>query len=299
MPGQPTLKEKNLTVLGIFKESWQLVYGLKLPVFLLCIIIVIALIAQISIYFHEIILPKMSQQFAIAMATAMSQKGMTPPPIPQVNISISSYIFVIVTCLALGAICSFCTSMLIMLGVRQAIGLPVKIRQVFKECKKVLPDILLIFLIIVMLAATMIILKLILGKVAFIGTLVYLLCHITIYYVGLALCVFALPLIVIKHTPIDKAIKDSMQKMNANWRIIIPLYILISIVANISALFFGLGLIWTIPMIYAAGGICFREVYGLKKTGSKEKTPPHIDTNNETDTDLPDELSPSQEPDTT
>lgn len=66
------------------------------------------------------------------------------------------------------------------------------------------------------------------------------------------------------HVATFDAIADGMQKMNANWRVVVPLFIMLGILVNLSILLLGIGLIWTLPMVYAASGICFRDAYGLR-----------------------------------
>lgn len=220
-------------------------------------------------------IPIITQEFNAAMIAAMQKSGHQMPAnihLPTAKITVSTVIIVIILEVALGAMYWFCNCMTIMLGVRRSIGLPINIMTVFNECKRSIKHLAVLYAAIIGLALSIFILHFITDLIPFIGGLLNLAGFLYIFYITLSLVTFALPLIVIKSkiAPLA-AIQHGMQKMNANWKLLVLTFFMLGIIVNISALPLGIGLIWTIPMVAAVIGIFFREAYGL--TGETRHQP--------------------------
>ncbi len=94
-------------------------------------------------------------------------------------------------------------------------------------------------------------------------------------YIGFALLVlpgiylsvaynFTLPLMVDKKLGIWGAMEVSRQAVTKHWFTLFGVYIALAFLFIVSAIPFGIGLIWTIPLILIAHGIMYRKIFGWK-----------------------------------
>jgi uncharacterized membrane protein len=96
-----------------------------------------------------------------------------------------------------------------------------------------------------------------------------------ITYIGLALLIlpgiyfsiaysFTLPLMVDKKLDIWGAMEVSRQAVTKHWFTIFGVNITLLLLTVLSAIPFGIGLIWTIPLLMIAQGVMYRRIFGWK-----------------------------------
>lgn len=231
------INPKDIGITKALAESWQLVSGLKLPIFYISALLsgfwVMGLVLQTALLFtgHGDLI----------------------------------YLWKIPAFIIIW----YMMAILIVLGVRRAIGLPVTIRAAFSDCMRVKEKLLglglivagfmLIFLGFIYLAKSILAsAPLLFWLVAIAGFLIYFLSILSLY-------IFALPLIVTKRCSLKKALQSAYLAIKRHWFSVLVLFIIINIIMFIGMLPLGVGLIWTFPMYAALCGIVFRDVYKLKK----------------------------------
>lgn len=222
----------------VLSEAWQLVYGFKWPVFLLTLLIQPAIFILIFLV-----------QFLLLIITRSALLVM-----PVIFLALL-YTIWFIACIA------------IMLGIRRAIGLPINVRPVADQCMARYAKLTALFLIYLAGVIVYTGIRYILPDNLF-GLIVHLTMLAVLLYCVIPLYLFAMPLIVIRDCSIEYAIKSSYQKMNLYWKILLLIYVIMTIINVIAMIPFGIGLIWTAPMSYAAMGILFRDIYGLQKAGT-------------------------------
>ncbi|WP_345974826.1 hypothetical protein [Sulfurimonas sp. HSL3-7] len=96
-----------------------------------------------------------------------------------------------------------------------------------------------------------------------------------ITYIGLALLIlpgiylsiaysFTLPLMVDKGLGIWGAMEVSRQAVTKHWFTVFGVNITLVLLTVLSAIPFGIGLIWTIPLVMIAQGVMYRKIFGWK-----------------------------------
>ncbi len=96
-----------------------------------------------------------------------------------------------------------------------------------------------------------------------------------ITYIGLALLIlpgiylsiaysFTLPLMVDKKLGIWGAMEVSRQAVSKHWFSVFGVNITLVLLTVLSAIPFGIGLIWTIPLLMIAQGVMYRKIFGWK-----------------------------------
>lgn len=133
---------------------------------------------------------------------------------------------------------------LLMLGINRAAGLPVNAFMLFNYFPKTLP-LFLTYLLMMLLIA--------------IGIVVLVLPGI---YLAFAYAL-ALPLLVNKNLGIWEALETSRKGITACWFRFFGFAIIASVIALISAIPLGIGLVWTLPWLYIAIGIIYRDLFGV------------------------------------
>ncbi len=134
---------------------------------------------------------------------------------------------------------------IIMLGIERSVDLPISYKSVFGYFAYTLP---------------------LLGVAVLMSILVtigFLLLIIPGIYLSLAY-IFAVPLVVEKNLGIWDAMETSRKAVTSHWFKLFFLFLIMSIILIISALPFGIGLIWTYPMAVAMMGVMYRDIFGIE-----------------------------------
>lgn len=243
MDNLSTAQNKTLPIMDALKNAWKLVHGLKWPVFSAYLIGIIAIFV-INIFIFLL----------------------SPT---HLGVFLGGF-FTFVLGAMVVYIDWFVIAMLVTLGVRQAMNMqPNTIGDAFSSCihsKGNLFGMMVVyylgvfayiflwaFLTVLSDNGTSFLITFILGAI-FTAAAIYFLLPIPI---------FALPLLITTRCGIFEAIKKSYPMFHRCWfRILASLFIML-IILTISAIPLGIGLIWTIPMVYALIGIWFREMSSL------------------------------------
>lgn len=149
-----------------------------------------------------------------------------------------------------------------LLGIRRAKQLPMQLQLIIADCRaaaKPLLGILGVAFVIEVIAFYLAIIfyAIVWTHLAFcLAMVVYLLA----YYFLFALLVFAMPLVVTKQIDVNTAIQNSLVAMKQHVWQIFGCGLLMSMLFGLSIITFGLGFVWTIPMLHAMNGVWFREV---------------------------------------
>lgn len=131
-----------------------------------------------------------------------------------------------------------------MVGIRQAAGQPVRFAEIFNHFGRTWPLLLTGILI------------------AIITNIGFLLLIIPgIYFC--AASILAIPLVVERKLSAWQAIVVSCKAVNKHWFKVFFLMIAMGIILFISALPFGIGLIWTLPMFIALIGVLYNRIFGV------------------------------------
>jgi uncharacterized membrane protein len=133
---------------------------------------------------------------------------------------------------------------LLMLAIKRAVGQPVNAFMLFNYFPKTLPLFLTYLLMVVLM---------VIGFVLLVIPGIYLM-------IAYAL---ALPLLVDKNLGIWESLETSRKGLTGCWFRFFGLGIIGFIIVVISAIPLGIGLIWTLPWLYAALGIIYRDVFGV------------------------------------
>lgn len=232
---------KKIVIGTVIRESWVLVNGLKWPIFWLYLVIA-------PIFFILV--------FGI---TTLFTLKYGPPSLLILVILLSSISFF-----------NWCLlTIAIMLGIRQAVSLSIKLSTVFEQIMSVKLQLFYLFLVWLAIIGLFSALTHFLVLRGIVEILFLIISYLASLYFSLSIIIFALPLTIIKHEDLQTALVSSFKMMNRYWLEIITCYLIISIIILISAIPFGIGLIWTMPMKFAMIGILFRNAYGLKVSVQK------------------------------
>ncbi len=228
----------------ILKESWQLVYGMKGLIFILGIIL--PLIYVFFLYFITVLVIT----FLIISVNIMTLSTL-------LLIVSLSLLFLIL--LYYGLFCLF--TILIMLGIRRAIGLPLRVKIICIQYIREFGDTFIIFLLWLVTISSMIFLKFLIPNHQ---VIFFIIENIIVNYgIIFPLVYFALPLVITKRCGALEAIVEAYHIMRKNGLSFIVCFIIMGFIMAISAIPVGIGLIWTVPMAIAMMGILFRNATGL------------------------------------
>lgn len=133
---------------------------------------------------------------------------------------------------------------LTMMGIHIAVGRPITVNMLFAYYDKLFP---LIGLQIVMMLALVC------------GLLLFLIPGI---YLSIAL-IFAVPLMIEKNLSIVDAFEASRKAVTHQWFTVFGTLFVMGLIVLVSALPFGLGLFWTMPMMTAVMGVMYRRMFGV------------------------------------
>ncbi|WP_062066532.1 hypothetical protein [Cellvibrio sp. OA-2007] len=139
------------------------------------------------------------------------------------------------------------TAGLFMISIKRAQGLPVNAFMIFSYFPKTLP---------LFLTYLLVMLFVVIGLVLLVIPGIYLI-------VAYAL---ALPLLVDKNLSIWQALETSRKGISACWFRFFGLGLLSVLIMMISAIPLGIGLIWTLPWLYIALGVVYRDLFGVSST---------------------------------
>ncbi len=134
---------------------------------------------------------------------------------------------------------------IMMLGIERSVDLPLSYKSVFGYFAYTLPLLGVAVLMSILVA---------------IG---FLLLIIPGIYLSLAY-MFAVPLVVEKNLGIWDAMETSRKAVTSHWFKLFFLFLIMSIILIVSALPFGIGLIWTYPMMVAMIGVMYRDIFGVE-----------------------------------
>lgn len=236
-------QNESITIISALKKSWLLVHGLKWPVFSAYLAGVIAIILLNIIGFI-----------------------LSPNHLGAVLGGICTFLVGILSVY----INWFVLSMLILLGARKAMAIePNTLKQVFAISAQSKQRLLGLMAIYYLSVFVFVFLWVILTALADNGFSILLVAILSIVllcasiYCLLPIPVFALPLMTTTQCSIFEAIQKSYSMFKRCWLRLIASLFLMLIILSISAIPFGIGLIWTIPMAYALNGIWFKEMSSL------------------------------------
>lgn len=133
---------------------------------------------------------------------------------------------------------------LFMLGIKRAVGQPVNAFMLFNYFPKTLP-LFLTYLLMILLVVVGFVLLVIPGI------------YLVIAYA------LALPLVVDKNLGIWESLETSRKGITHCWFRFFGFGIIGFVIVMISAIPLGIGLIWTLPWLYAATGIIYRDLFGV------------------------------------
>ena len=133
---------------------------------------------------------------------------------------------------------------LFMLGIKRAAGQPVNAFMLFNYFPKTLPLFLTYLLMLLLI---------VIGFALLVIPGIYLI-------IAYAL---ALPLLVDKNLGIWESLETSRKSITSCWFRFFGFGIIGLVIVVISAIPLGIGLIWTLPWLYAAMGIIYRDVFGV------------------------------------
>ena len=136
---------------------------------------------------------------------------------------------------------------IIMLGVRRSVDLPISVNEAFAYFAYVLPLVVAAILMSILM------------------TLGFILLVIPGIYLSVAY-LFTVPLIVEKNMDAWQAMETSRKTVTRHWFKFFGLMIVMGVIVLVSALPFGIGLIWTYPMLVIALGILYRDIFGVEQT---------------------------------
>jgi len=138
---------------------------------------------------------------------------------------------------------------IVMLGIERSVDLPLSYKSVFGYFSYTLPLLGVAVLMSILVA---------------IG---FILLIIPGIYLSLAY-MFAVPLVVEKNLGIWEAMETSRKAVTSHWFKLFFLFLIMGILVMISAIPFGIGLIWTYPMMVVMLGILYRDIFGVDAEGS-------------------------------
>jgi len=272
-------RRKEIRIGEVLSESWSLISGLKMPIFLriLALLLIDAVIPGIL--------------FLIFLLGTI--KGSVSLLVLIVPVGIVYFFIALFLSAIIAASC-------ILLGVRQAAGMSLDVKLVNAECMQQKWAIFGLSLIAFGIGVALKLISFIFIFIHIPGFIVSLLTFLVTLYFVLPIKMFALPLLLTKHCSIGEALKSGFTLMKQYWLPAIACYVIMLVLAFISELLIILW-IWTIPMFFAMFGIFFRDAYGLQNKRNVQaqprgQTPSQTQTHQQQQPEEPEEQLPDLEP---
>ncbi len=155
-------------------------------------------------------------------------------------------------------------ALLMTIGTRQALGMPPLFKAAFESCTNAWLPLLALWVIYVIVAIFAIALIsagvfFLMGKGTLLLILVGIVAYLLLLYVMSIVIIFAAPALIIYRSPIFLALKTGFHAANKNYLKLLCTNIVMVCIVVISAIPFGIGLIWTLPMAWTINGIWFKE----------------------------------------
>lgn len=218
--------EYNFSVGEVITESWQKTKGLKGPFW-----------AAAGIVFLIILVAgfALSAIFGLLGLSNVGQIG-----------GVGTFTQVLFQLTIMALIYPFMAG-IVMLGVRRSVDLPISWQEVFAYFSYALP---------LVGAAILMSLFIALGFALVVIPGIYL----SIAYM------MTVPLIVEKNLGVWEAMETSRKAVTRHWFKLFFVLLLMGVIVMLSIIPFGLGLIWTYPMLIAVLGILYREIFGVEQT---------------------------------
>jgi len=132
---------------------------------------------------------------------------------------------------------------LLMMAIKLAVRASTDVTEIFRHYNKIVPIIIVNFLMLIMIA---------------IGT-----CLLVLPGIYLAVSYYlAIPLIIEKDLGPWEAMEASRKAITHHWFKVFFLYLALVVILLISGLLLFIGLIWTLPMTLLVGGVLYRTIFG-------------------------------------
>lgn len=223
---------EKIAIGGVIREAWYFVRGIKWPFFwmaivfpllLPCIFVLIFLYMPrtLFIYHPAIFFPLFKLIYAITLW----------------------YLFAI----------------LITLGVRQTIGMPIVIPLAFSDCMRVKGKLFFLFLLLFSVFEITNFINGITISTGLIGIFTQVIIFLPFVYLSLLVITFALPLIVFKRYDIQYALISAYNMMNKYWLKVTICYLILCIINLICTLPpLEIAMLWTVPMFFTMIGVLFK-----------------------------------------
>lgn len=261
-PSNPGSSVKKLHVKTTLIEAWHLTYGLKwlvlkraLLLSLLSGFIVLSSFIILSFVIPHLIRPGMSRS-AIIFFTLF----------PLLLINMKFWVPIL------------------MIGVRQAIGLSVDLKLINLGCSSVKYELWTLIFFYGFILSVLICFFATFPSQESYGLAYRFVRHAILFIVFIPITVFAFPLLILQRLTAYSALKRAYQTMYTHWKVVTGCYLVIYIpIYSMLGILFGIGLfhpfvenyitpllelilsVWLLPLMITIGGILFRDVYGLKR----------------------------------
>jgi hypothetical protein len=131
-----------------------------------------------------------------------------------------------------------------MVGIRQAAGQPVTFNELFSHFGRTVP-LLITGIVMIVLVYVGMFLLIIPGL------------YLSVAYM------LAIPLVVERGLSPWQALEASRKAITKHWFKVFGLFLLLGLIVSISAIPFGIGLIWTIPLFVLSIGVLYRTIFGV------------------------------------
>jgi uncharacterized membrane protein len=228
------LGQYQLNFMEMFAQTWELTYGVKRHIWLGLAVIWIILIGIIALVTSTI--------------TSSGETEMVLMQVLQLLINILSYPL---------------TAGLMMIGIRRAAELDFSFMEIFNYFSYTF-KLLVATLIMSAFIAVPLLLALGLSE----NTPFAALLALPALYLFPAYF-FTFPLITEKNMGIWDALEVSRQAVTRHWFSVTLIYLAMLVLVFISIIPFGLGLIWTVPMMFALHGAMYRTIFGVSMDEAK------------------------------
>jgi hypothetical protein len=212
-------EEYDVNIMDIVREAWTKTSGMKGPIWGASALVFLTLMVFSAV--------ATAVSAVIGTGSVAAALGVAA----QFTISVAFYPFM---------------AGLMLIGIRQSVGLPVDFKMAFSCFGYILP---------IVIAS---ILKSILSTIGFV------LLIIPGIYLSIAY-LLVIPLIIDQEMGPWQAMEASRKAIQRHWFKVFGLYVLMAFICFLSLIPLGLGLIWTVPMTFMVGGILYREICGVSQ----------------------------------
>lgn len=213
----------DFTIGGLIGEAWKRTSGNKGKIWLTFILYFIVA-AVLAIIFHAVgriagMAPDINASFAVNFVRSFTLQSVQ-------------------NCITLPMMAG-----LLMMAIKLAVRASTDVTELFRHYNKIVPIIIVNFLMLIMIA---------------IGT-----CLLVLPGIYLAVSYYlAIPLIIEKDLGPWEAMEASRKAITHHWFKVFFLYLALVVILLISGLMLGIGLIWTLPMTLLVGGVLYRTIFG-------------------------------------